>query len=179
MHQADPAKPTAEQGIAGTEAYCSLDQWDVFLYCPGIEFALADVGICANAIAIDSNHHLVFGNSLLEPILHPQDVAARGMCERAARRCRQGLRDQAFGACNIGSCGIRYLIGDAGGEHDRQQALGLYRLRIERQCALDPADRLSAAVARLRLRHCGASTENVVQRVGMRTRSRGLGADQL
>ena len=64
-------------------------------------------------------------------------------------------------------------------DRDHQPALSLYGPRIERQRALEQADLLRESVTRWRLFLCGASPENVVQRLGMFGRSAGLGPDQL
>jgi hypothetical protein len=71
------------------------------------------------------------------------------------------------------------LIKHPSRERDRQPALCLDRLRIERQRVLEKADRLCIDIARIRLKPGGAAPENVVQCVGMLGRSGSLRCDQL
>ena len=54
----------------------------------------------------------------------------------AGRRC-QGLADQPFRTCEVGCDRVGQSIGHAAREHDRQPALSLDGLRVERQRALE------------------------------------------
>ena len=89
------------------------------------------------------------------------------MHKRAAGRCLQHLPDQPFRTRDVG-CGRRgHLIKHPSREHDRQPALRLDRLWIERQRVLEKADRLCIDIARNWLKPGGASPKNVLRRIGM------------
>ena len=145
---------------------------------PVEELALAESVQCAHRVAIEREHRLVFGNGLRISALRAQHLAFGEMRKRAAGRCRQGLPDQSFRARDVGCGRVGHFIEHAARERGRQPALRLDGPRIERQRALEQADRLRIFVTRRRLRHCGASPENVVQRVGILGRPGGLRADQ-
>ena len=67
-----------------------------------------------------------------------------------ARRCRQGLSDQPFRACNVRRQRSRsFRSSTRPAMRICQPALCLDGSRIERQCALEQADRLAIGVTRL------------------------------
>jgi hypothetical protein len=84
-----------------------------------------------------------------------------------------------FRAHDIGLGRVGHIIHHTARQRDRQPALCLDGLRIERQRALVETNRLGVALTRWRLRTCCASPEDVVQRIGMHGCAGGLRADQL
>jgi hypothetical protein len=92
----------------------------------------------------------------------------------------QGMPGQVFRACDVGRGRVGHSTHYPGRELACQIALRRHGLRVERQCTLIQADRLRKILAGLRfVQRRGSRPENVVQRVGMLGRPRGLHADQL
>ena len=110
-------------------------------------------------------------------VLRAQHLAFGEMRKRAAGRRRQGLPDKFFRAAISAAAESLIFIDHAGHQRGRQQALRLDRPRIERQRALEQLI-ASAWLSRVRrLRNCGASPEDVIQRIGMLGRPGGLRAN--
>jgi hypothetical protein len=95
---------------------------------------------------IDRARRLEFGNSLFVSALRTQDLALRRMRKCAARRSRQGLCSQPSSARNVGRGRISHFIQYATRKRIGQPTLRLLRLRIERKCPIEKADRFRVSV---------------------------------
>ena len=179
MHEPNPLIEKPEGVIAGTEADGLFVKRDRFLYRSGEELALAHIGVSGCPVAIELQPRFVFGYGLRESTLRAQQLGFDVVCQRMPGRCRQSLLSQHFCACKISRGRGGQTIEHAGREHDHQPALGIDGLRIERQRAFEQPDRLRTAVTRCRLIMCGASPEDIIQRVRMLGWAGSLGVDQL
>jgi hypothetical protein len=165
--------------IARTKADGLLLGRDKLLYRPGHEFAPAESRYRKHPITIERDHGFVFANGLFEPLLRTPHLGFGEMRERPGRESCQGSLGERFRTSDVGSRRLAHLIMDAACESCREPTLRLKGRRIELQCAPEPTDRFGVIVARTRLRHSSASTENAVDRVGMLCRPGRLPADQL
>ena len=74
--------------------------------------------------------------------LRAQHLAFDVMRKRAAGRCRQSLLDQPFRTCDVGRGRVAHIIKHAGASTFANQLCASTDRWIERQCALEQADRL-------------------------------------
>ena len=91
MDKSNSAVPVADIRIARTEADRLLLGGDCLLYRSGVELTLAQSEECEDPIAIQREHHLVFGNGLRISALRPQHPAFGVMRDSALGRGSQGL----------------------------------------------------------------------------------------
>src|SRR6516225_8693263 len=101
MHEPNAVIPSADVGIAGTEADGVLQERDYLFDGPCVELAPANGRQCVYMVAVEGNHRLVFGDGLSRSVLCSKYLAFGEVRMRVARRCCYGLRGQLFGAGNI------------------------------------------------------------------------------
>ena len=137
MRSANLAVPPADARIAGAKADGLLRERDRLVRRTGVDPAPAEPDYCVHLVAIQRERRLVFGNGLLASALRAQHGSLGMMGIRIAGRRCQGLADQPFRTCEVGCDRVGQSIGHAACEHDRQPALSLDGLRVERQRALE------------------------------------------
>ena len=86
---------------------------------------------------IQCERRLVFGNGLVPSVLRAQHIAFGEMRKRIAGRGRKGLIDQPFGACEVGCGRVGHSAEHTSHKYERQSALCLDGLGIERECVLE------------------------------------------
>lgn len=151
---------------------------DRFVQQTQVGLTSPNVGYRADPISARRKCRLELGNGFCASALYPQEPTFRVMSTRIARRKREDLRDQPFGARDVGIRGIGHLIEQPGDECHRQSALCFDKPWVEIQRSFKRADCLGMIVARFGIGKRRASPKNVVQRVGVGGRPGCLRPDQ-
>ena len=94
MNKADREVSVGNQGIAGAEADGLLGKLDrLFARAAGQKLAPAETGKRADRVAIDGEHHFVFGNRVLASALRAEQPGLGLVSERVLGGYCQGLVD--------------------------------------------------------------------------------------
>src|SRR5260370_42294375 len=141
MHSPDAEIPRGPERTTGADSYGLLRKRDRVFHRTSPELALAEPAVKMRPARIDRPRRLVFRSSLVISALWAQDLAFRDMRKGAARRCRDSLRGQSCRTDNVGRGRICHFVECAAGKRLRQPPLRLGRMRIERQCSLEQAER--------------------------------------
>jgi hypothetical protein len=110
MHEPNAVIPSADVGIARAEADGSLQERDYLLERSGLELAPTDSRQCVHMVAVQRDHHLVFGNGLLRAALRSKHLAlAKSACWLRGDAVT-AWRGELFGAGDISCRGVGQAI---------------------------------------------------------------------
>src|SRR5436305_12571574 len=178
MRGPNPGIEQPDLRIAWAEPDGLLLAGDQLLDRAGHKLAPTKMRIRMRPVAIERDHHFVFGVGVGVSVLSAELLGFREMRDGAARQRRQGPLGQFLRARYIGWCGGRHEIEDPGGQRDRQPTLSRRGLRIEHPGSLEQRYRRRTVFPRWRLQPHGTATQNVIARVGMLDWPRSLRLDQ-